>query len=125
MNYYSYVMGISNKINSLKDKGFLIEKANDDYMVTFPEENITIWEDFIREELKEGFWNEFIGKNIIFIFKFKNKEVKKYILTNENEKEILNLCCEFSNCKFKSIESMLKDNVFYNKNYFKKRENDK
>lgn len=37
--YYSYVMGIGNEINNLKDKGFTVEKFGDNYGVSFSKEN--------------------------------------------------------------------------------------
>lgn len=33
--YYSYVMGIDNSNNELKDKGFIIQSDGDNYMVSF------------------------------------------------------------------------------------------
>lgn len=62
--------------------------------------------------------NEYIGKDKVFIFKFKNGEIKKYVLNKDNEKEILQLCCEFADCKFESIDKMLRDNRFYAETYY-------
>lgn len=114
---YSYVMGIQN-INELKENGFNIESNEKNYMITFSDDKIVIFENFIIENLENGFWNEYLGKNIVFIFKFKDGSVKKYILDEYNEKEILNLCCNFAECKFSSIMNMLKSNKFYSNNYF-------
>ena len=50
--------------------------------------------------------------------KLKDK-IKRYVLNKENEKEILNLCQEFADCKFESIDKMLRDNDFYAETYFK------
>lgn len=38
---------------------------------------------------------------------------EKFILDDNNEKEILKLCCEFAQSKFNSIRQMLEGNTFY------------
>lgn len=110
---YSYVMGVRDNILELEKEGFIIEKDNDDYMVSFPNDKSKVWEKFIIENLDNGYWNEYIGNDIIFIFKFEDGKIKKYILDNSNEKEILKLCCEFAQTEFDSIRKMLEDNEFY------------
>ena len=59
--YYSYVMGIDDSILSLKDKGFVIEKVESNYQVTFSKENAQIWEDFIKNYLEVEYWNEYLA----------------------------------------------------------------
>ena len=110
---YSYVMGISSDILKLKDKGFIIENDDEDYMITFSSDKSKIWEEYITENLENGYWNEYIGEDIVFIFKFNNGEVKRYVLSQENNNEILQLCCEFADTNFSSIKDMLVDNKFY------------
>lgn len=88
---YSYLMGI-NDIEKLKQN------------------NIELFEEYICKTLENGFWNEYLGKDKVF-FKFNNGEIKKYILNKNNEKEILNLCCEFADYEFESIEKMLRNNL--------------
>ena len=109
---YSYVMGVSN-IDKLKENGFEIKQYGSNYGVSFPNDKSRIFEKYIYENLQNGFWNEYLGKEIVFIFKFKDGRFKRYVLNNANEKEILNLCEKFANCKFESIDKMLKDNSFY------------
>lgn len=115
---YSYVMGINN-IDKLKKGKFKIESFGNGYGLTFSDEEINLFEEYIYEELKNGFWNEYLGKEKVFIFKFKNGEIKKYILNDTNEQEILKLCCEFANCNFESIDKMLRNNSFYTESYYK------
>mgnify|MGYP000010586641 CR=1 FL=1 len=115
---YSYVMGVVD-IEELKQKGFTVKEYGKNYGVSFEDNKIKIFEDFICKKLQNGFWNEYLGNEKVFIFKFENGELKRYILNNENEKEILNLCSEFAKYEFDSIEKMLKDNEFYAKTYFK------
>lgn len=110
---YSYVMGISNDISELKAFDFNIKKDNNNYMVSFKDKNKEVWEKFICQYLDKCFWNEYIGDSIVFIFKFKDGSIKKYILDSNNQKEILKLCSEFAETNFKSIKSMLLGNKFY------------
>lgn len=115
---YSYVMGVSDEIKKLEQYGFKIQNKGNNYMISFPQDKSIIWEEYISYEIKPGFWNEYIGKDIVFIFKFKDGNVKKYILDDSNKDKILKLCCTFANFEFESIEKMLKDNDFYNEHYF-------
>ena len=114
---YSYFMGIKN-IEKLKQNNFEIKSFGNNYGVTFDENKIELFEKYICETLENGFWNEYLGKDKVFIFKFNNGEIKKYILNKNNEKEILKLCCEFADYEFESIEKMLRSNSFYAETYY-------
>lgn len=114
---YSYIMGVNN-IDVLKQNNFKIKQFGNDYGVIFDDNKTELFEKYICETLENGFWNEYLGKNKVFIFKSQNGEIKKYVLDNNNEKEILKLCCEFANCKFESIDKMLRDNRFYKEIYY-------
>ena len=115
---YSYVTGINNA-DKLSSLGLTIKNYGKDYGIMFSNEQIALFEDFICQNLKNGFWNEYLGENIVFIFKFENGEVKKYVLTEGNQEEILNLCRTFANYEFSSIDTMLRDNEFYIETYYK------
>ena len=115
---YSYVMGITD-IDDLRKNGFNIKIYGEYYGISFPDDKIKIFEEFICKNLKNGFWNEYLGKEKVFIFKFENGEIKRYVLDDENEEEILNLCSKFAEYKFESITKILKDNKFYLETYFK------
>lgn len=114
---YSYVMGINN-IDTLKKDNFKIKSFGSNYGVIFDDSKLELFEKYICETLENGFWNEYLGKDKVFIFKLKNGEIKKYVLNNDNEKEILKLCCEFAECEFESIDKMLRDNRFYAETYY-------
>lgn len=114
---YSYLMGINN-INILKQNDFEIKSFGNNYGVIFEDNKIKFFEKYICETMENGFWNEYLGKDKVFIFKFKNGEINKYQLNKNNEKEILKLCCEFADFKFESIEEMLRDNRFYAETYY-------
>lgn len=115
---YSYVMGIPD-INELRENGFNIKTYGENYGISFPDDKIKIFEEFICKNLQKGFWNEYLGKEKVFIFKSENSEIKRYVLNNDNEEEILNLCSKFADYKFESITKMLNDNEFYLDAYFK------
>ena len=116
---YSYVMGIEN-IDKLKENNFEIKPYGNNYGISFSSDKIEIFENFIFETLQNGFWNEYLGKEKVFIFKFNDGKIKRYVLNNDNEKEVLDLCQKFADCEFKSIDNMLRDNSFYAETYFKK-----
>ena len=115
---YSYVMGVAD-IQKLKENGFNIKTYGESYGVSFSDDKIKIFEEFIYKNLQNGFWNEYLGKEKVFIFKFENGKIKRYVLNNENEEEILNLCSKFADNNFESITKMLKNNKFYLETYFK------
>lgn len=116
---YSYLIAINN-IEILQNQGFNIVGNDGEYEVTFQDDKIDEYEKFVIENLKEGFWNEYLGEKIVFIFKFKDGQVQKYALSDENEGEILELCNQFANANFESIETMLKDTPFYANTFYKK-----
>lgn len=121
--YYSYLMGLkkeifsSAKMNKLKKNVVgIIKNEKDAYGVCFTEDQINNYEKFVINNLKNGFWNEYVGeegKIIVFIFKFNNGEVKRFQLDNTNEQEILKLCSEFAKTEFTSIRKMILDNDYY------------
>ena len=115
---YSYVMGITD-IDDLRKNGFNIKIYGENYGISFPDDKIKLFEEFICKNLQNGFWNEYLGKEKVFIFKSENSEIKRYVLNNDNEEEILNLCSKFADYKFESITKMLNDNEFYLDTYFK------
>ncbi len=119
MMNYSYIMGISN-IDKLQENNFEIKPYGNNYGISFSSDKIEMFENFIFETLQNGFWNEYLGKEKVFIFKFNDGKIRRYVLSKDNEKEILDLCQEFADCKFESINKMLRDNNFYTETYFKK-----
>ena len=84
---YSYVMGIDN-IDKLQENNFEIKSWGNNYGISFSSDRIEMFENFIFETLQNGFWNEYLGKEKVFIFKFNDGKIKRYVLNKENEKEI-------------------------------------
>ena len=113
--FYSYVMGIDNSINELRNQGFLIENDGDNYMVTFSKENAGIWEAFVKKHLEVGYWNEYLTDNgVIFLFHLQDG-IKRYEVCDFMDDEVLGLCEKLCECKFESLKSMLMGNHFYKK----------
>ena len=111
--FYSYVMGIDNSINELRNHGFLIENDGDNYMVTFSKENASIWEAFIKKHLEIGYRNEYLTDNsVVFLFHLQDG-IKRYEVYDFMDDEVLGLCEKFCECKIESLKSMLMGNHFY------------
>lgn len=114
---YSYLMGVKD-VEELKNNGFIIEKIDEDYGIIFTKDKEKLYEEFIIKNLEPGYWNEYLGDDFVFIFKYPNNKVKKYIYNKNNEQEIFSLCCQFAEYEFPSFMQMLKDNTFYLEKYF-------
>lgn len=111
---YSYAMGVDETIYSLLEHGFKIKKDNNNFMVEFPDNKSEIWETYIKTQLKQDFWNDYISLNnqVVFIFHLKTG-FKKYVVNNFKDDEVLALCEEMCSCKFVSLENMIKENKYY------------
>lgn len=111
--YYSYVMGVGNEVESLRDSGFIIEEFGNNYGVAFPKEKACEWEQFIIKHLEVGYWNEYLTENgVIFLFHLE-EGIKRYEVKDFHNDEVLALCEQLCECKFKSIKDMLKENHYY------------
>lgn len=111
--YYSYVMGIDESINELKEDGFTIEPEGDNYKITFPSNKAQDWEKYIASHLESGFWNEYLADNsVIFLFHLEDG-IKRYQVFDFKNDEVLALCDKLCNCRFESIKAMLMGNSFY------------
>ena len=111
--YYSYVMGIGNEINKLKDRGFTVEEFGDNYGVSVSKEKANEWESFIAQHLDIDYWNEYLTDNgVVFLFHLESG-IKRYEVEDYHNDEVLSLCEKLCECKFTSIKDMLKDNHFY------------
>lgn len=110
---YSYAMGVNETIYNLGE-GFKIVEDDGDFLVTFNKGNEGKWEEYIINNMSNGFWNEYlIDDEIRFIFKDENGVVSKYVLSRENNKEILDKCRSYAEAKFKTVHAMYLDTPFY------------
>ncbi len=107
----SYLMGgedISDEdLKRLKIK--ILDTTEKGYRkIEIPKSKIKDYEKLIENKMTLGFWNEYIAKEIIFIFKFKDGKVKRFVLSRENEKEIDKLGEEFNGRVWKKKASVWK-----------------
>lgn len=98
----------------------IIEKTESgSYKLNIPSDSIAKYQKLIQQKLDPGFWNEYIGpEKIVFIFKFKDGEVQKFIYSDKKEAEIAKLCTEFSGDpieKTSNLLAYLAANDFYHK----------
>ena len=96
----------------------IVRKDTDgDRALRIPEESMPRYIDLIKAKLAPGFWNEIVGgKEILFIFKFKNGSIKEQVLSPENERENDELCAEFNNeppGKTHNVYKYISENKFY------------
>lgn len=96
--YRSYLMGgknISDK--DLSDVGVkILGQGKSGRKVEIPKAKISEYEKLIQGKLENGFWNEYVGEQIVFLFKNDKGEVKRYVLSNANHKEISKLASEYT-----------------------------
>lgn len=142
MNYYSSIKGINfdqavkeNKIKYIEESDYeskcykygnlTFNTWNDGsiFLLALYKKQINEYETFLSECLSPGHWNEYIEQdvsvvdsnqgNICLIFKLMDGTIKKYILDNNNEKEILELIYEFDKVKYESVREIFLFNSFY------------
>lgn len=108
--YHSYVMGLGNAIEGLKDEGFEVKSYGNDYGVSFPKEKALLWEEFIKDNLKLNYWNEYLAdEKVVFLFHL-DGGIKRYEVMNYSNDEVLLLCEKLFGGRFTSIRDMLKSN---------------
>jgi len=111
----SYIMDVDN-VKPLEAIGVkLTKRETGNYEAFIPRDKLEEYEKTIGELLKPESWNEYISSDTVFIFKTKDGKIKRYILSSDTEEEIVNLCSEYANEKFLTVESMLSNNDFYAK----------
>jgi len=118
-SYKSYLMGAS-KISDreLKNLGIKIieTKSDGDRLLIIPNDKIENYIKIIELKLDKGFWNEVVGNEIIFVFRFNDGKVKKFILNDNNSEEVAKLCSKFSGESYEKTSDILGyllDNEFY------------
>ncbi|MBI3623054.1 leucine--tRNA ligase [Candidatus Pacearchaeota archaeon] len=115
---FSYVMGVDEK--DIKDIGVkIVEKTKDGFFkIKIPFDNLDKYKDFIRKNLKPGFWNEFsTPKGFYFIFKHKSGEIEEFLLDEKTNDIIDEYGMTFNKEKPKkfheNVYSWLAENGFY------------
>ena len=116
MNCISYAMGVDDSINELSSQGFEIVPDDEDYKVKFNSVNSDIWESYIREHIKDTYWNEYINLNtmdITFLIK-ENDEITRVVNHNfEENDELLQTCNRLCEQNFKTIKDLIYSCSFY------------
>ncbi|MDO8528838.1 MAG: leucine--tRNA ligase [Nanoarchaeota archaeon] len=119
-NYKSYLMGGS-KItgNDLIKIGVKIVDTTQSgsRKLLIPNNKIERYLQLIAKRLDKGFWNEVVGNEVIFLFKFKDGKTEKFVLNDKNSEKIAALCAEFNNKPYEKTSDLLGyllDNDFYN-----------
>jgi len=117
-NAYSFIMGVDSDFKDRLDEmgaTYIIDEGKY-FLTTIPKESLPDYEVLISNNLKPGFWNEYIGDIVVFIFKTKEGKILRFELNSDNEKEIMALCNEYAGFNKKSVEEMLLAEPFYKEN---------
>lgn len=116
MNCISYAMGIDDSVNELSSQGFEIVPDDEDYKVRFNSVDSDIWESYIREHIKDTYWNEYINLNtmdITFLIK-ENDEITRVVNHNfEEDDSLLQTCNRLCEQDFKTIKDLIYSCSFY------------
>jgi leucyl-tRNA synthetase len=114
----SYLMGASNILDDdLISIGVkIVEKKKDgDRTLEIPKSSLEQYEKLVTEKIDPGFWNEYIGAEIVFIFKFKDGRVERIVLGDSTGEKIDKLAAEFvgEDWNKSCVWKWLAENKFY------------
>lgn len=115
----SYLMGARDITDAeLEEAGATIyeKKPNGDRLLILDKKLLPAYEELISRKLTPGFWNEYLGNEIVFIFKNKKEKIQKLILTPATAGQIEQLVKEFINQSEdlnKNVWQLLADNDWY------------
>lgn len=96
----TFVMGQSNITKEdIRKVGGEVQKVTDSgfYCVKFPKSKTKQYEELINSKMEPGFWNEYIGEETVFIFKYKDGRLERLVLNDKNHNRIRKLGNEFNN----------------------------
>lgn len=94
----SYLMGaenISDEDLTVLGIDIVETKSDGDRCIVIPSQKLKEYEKLIVSKLTDGFWNEYIGDEAVFLFKFKDGKIKRLVLSQETVEEIDKLADEF------------------------------
>ncbi|MFQ5531804.1 MAG: class I tRNA ligase family protein, partial [Candidatus Nanoarchaeia archaeon] len=86
------------------------------FKIEIPKNKLKDYEKLIIKKMENGFWNEYIGEEIVFIFKFNDGKIKRLVLNQDTEEEIDKLASEFmkdENWNKSCVWKWLAENGFY------------
>jgi leucyl-tRNA synthetase len=116
--FCSYLMGATNiKNKDLTDLSIeIVETLPDgDRKIKIPVKSLKDYEKIIIEKLSPGFWNEYVGDKIVFIFKHKDNQIDRIELDVSTEERIDKLAASFMDESWhkKSVWKWLAENNWY------------
>lgn len=124
-NCISYAMGVDDSVLALQSEGFEVvkEESEDDeddcsYRVRFNSGMSDMWEDYIINNMKDTYWNEYINlDNMKITFMIKDGNFQKIINDNmKNDKELLSTLNRLCNGNFFTIKDLIYSCDFYREN---------
>lgn len=97
--YRSYLMGGKNITDKelVKLNIKIIEQTKSGRKIEIPKRNILKYEELVKSKMEPGYWNEYVGDKIVFIFKEKNSQIMRYVLKTNNERDISDLAAKYNN----------------------------
>lgn len=117
--FRSYVMGQKNiTVKHIEDIGGKVVHITEagHLCVRFPRESAEDFERLIIEHMEPGFWNEYIGDDVVFIFKHIDGEIERLVLTDDNNTYIRQLGNRFNHQDdnpMERVEDWLLGNSWY------------
>ena len=112
----SYLMGADQiSDENLRSVGISIvgKTSEGNRKIEIPGKYLPAYENLIQEKLTPGFWNEYVGEEIVFIFKHTGGEIERIALNSRTAEEINRLACDFAKEQFVSPWLMLAENDWY------------
>jgi len=120
--YRSFLMGASQITDKeLLDLDIQIKPCDDqeDRKLIIPATSIEDYKNLIRNKLDSGFWNDFVGEDLIyFIFKMPDGEIKEFIYDEDDRLKIAELCSQLNHDPIEKTSDLLNylaGNDFYKK----------
>lgn len=98
--YRSYLMGAEKITDSdlqELDINIIEKRSSSSRKLEIPKNSINNYEQLIIKKLDNGFWNEYVGEKIVFIFKHKSGDIERYEYNEDNKDKINQLCANFTN----------------------------
>ncbi|MCD8299908.1 MAG: hypothetical protein LUC41_01830 [Clostridiales bacterium] len=110
---YSYARGADDSIYELESQGFTIEKDGENYKVTFPDDAMQTWENYIAPKLGPNEWNEYLrAEGAIFLFNLRDG-VERFEAPYFKNQNVVQLIGRITGKKVTSLKVMLGENPFY------------
>lgn len=90
----SYIMGTAHiRASDIEAIGGTVEQTTNqgNLWVSFPKTAAESYEKLIDSKMDSGFWNEYVGDKVVFIFKNKDNTTQRFVLSDETDATIRRL----------------------------------